>query len=468
MVDFSKPASTLRSTLNILCCLFFAIPFIAMIPYSPKKKVFTSLSFGTPGTALNIGASDVSTLVDGDTLLINPGSYQVGTISGIHKAIHIYAAPGTVIINANNGANVYEINTSSRFLLENWQFKNGTYRGLHLDGNVDSLTIRCSFRNYRDYVIIADGLTYAGTQATRNDGMEYQITSDSNSNSPVLHLANMQYNCNIHNCIIDSVIGTTNQMFEFLGYNVTVAFCTFTNINIGGTSHNSIIYAAGKWSIHNNTRVNFQGEDRLRSYTIDSSATNPRDTSLYYDNFAFNSVKYGGAEIQQLPADTNTNTGIPNIKCGEYYISNCTAGRLRNLDFPGGGSEFTLEQTYSHNNRLYNSFVVFPQTDIADTSTLNSVTKTVINDEAGVISKFDTARNTWSNTWTGGGLADSTIGLLTKYSKLINAGNTQTLFSTDIIGVVRPKLGAWDIGAAEFNFREYFIFTKPFSTKQLN
>lgn len=414
------------------------------------RLVFNKITYGTPGNSISITSSTIAGLSPGDTLQINPGTYTGFSMTGIHLQELQIMADG-VTVSWGGGFSGATISSSSLFTLKGIYFYNGSYKGLQLDGNVDSCTIIASFRNFRDVVFYTSGLTYDGTAATRNNALDLQLTTDSTFGASVMHFGNTFWESHIHNCHIDSVIGTPIQAIEFYsGWHVYIHDNIFTKINMGGTNHNSIIYAAGQWFIYNNVVLDFQGECRLRPYTMDSTGTHKRDTSLFYNNFAWNSAKYGQAELQQFDADTNTNTTLPNVKMGDVLVFNNTAGRLRDVDFPGGGCQFTLEGFKGH-GKIWNNAVVCPRTD-ADQSGLTAIVGTVINNAAGTLGRFDTSHNRFFLTFAASGLLDSTTGKISSTSPLVNAGVTVTgpgVPSIDADGRTRPQGAAWDIGRSE-------------------
>ncbi len=421
----------------------------------------TKVTTGTPGTDIVITSTTVAGLSDGDTLQINAGRYTGFSMTGVHKAIKIIGTGVTVDFNGSSAWAT--ITTCSLFSLYDIYFYHGNYRGLELAGNVDSCLIKVSFRNFRDYVLLTTGLTYAGTAATRNNALDIQITSDSSSGAPVMHFNNRLWNSYIQNGTIDSVFGNT-QTIEFTGGGATTSVgggvivrnITFTHCNKGGTNHNCLVYAAGEWEVYNITALDYQGDAvRLRPYTMDSSASHGIHTSVAYNIWGYGSDKYSICEIQHLPGDTTTNTNLPNIRTGYIWFFNCSGGRLRDglispqFEFTKGGCLMTLENSYrSVGNLIYNLAVVFPRTD-ADQSTVTSTMTAVINDAAGVISHYDTAGLRFYKTWSASGFTDSTTGAISSTSPLVNAGTPVSGYGLDAFGRTRPQGSSWDIGRIE-------------------
>jgi hypothetical protein len=221
---------------------------------------------------------------------------------------------------------------------------------------VDSCNFQdCNFYKVTDYVWYIDGTdgSYDGTSATRFNNVNFfydtvrsvgpavNVLSTNGSRSVTAY-------CTVRNCWFDSTYGTPSSCLSFTANCIgdTIDRNKFTNINLSGTDHNSVIYFQGWGVISNNLCNNRQGDFvRDRPYTVDSSATNQLpDTTYVYNNRDCSARKYAFIEMQHKVGDTSTNTNLPNTRTGILLCVNNTCLNTRTADYTpfinssGGGA----------------------------------------------------------------------------------------------------------------------------------
>ncbi len=218
-------------------------------------------------------------------------------------------------------------------------------------GTATGMFEKCRIDRSNDYQIYMHTATpYNGTLSTSFDNI--LIVNDTfrgcgNANTISTGGA-VTTNLWIHNCWVDSTYGATSTGFSFTDnvINGLIENNKFTNTNLGGTSHNALIYWQGWGTIRNNLSNNRQGDFiRCRPYWVDSSATNPTpDTTYVYNNRDCSARKYAFIEMQHKVGDTTTNTGLPNTRTGILLCLNNTCLNTRTADYTpfidasGGGA----------------------------------------------------------------------------------------------------------------------------------
>ena len=329
-----------------------------------------------------------------DTIFLNPGIYDYLLIKNHSSRIYIIGSDD-VIIDYNGGLGYSLLYNNVDLYIENITFRNGEYRGLHVEGECDGNVIKnLRFRNIQDVQMIFKGLPdYDGTEATRRDSIIIDGSAVDNCNYNSIALPNA-YNSVVKNCVIDSTTGTQGTAIEIsLGRDIDIFNNTFTNINLAGTVHNGVIVMSGEGRIFNNRCINYQGDFiRGRAYSIDRADAQDVGELLVYNNFVWNSRKYGFMEFQMFDT-TSTNTyGPGTVHSGRFKAYNNTAGRLRDIDYEKGGSMFSLYTFDRNDHEIKNNVVIFPRTD-APPANVNSQTTAIFNNISGTLHQVDTAKN---------------------------------------------------------------------------
>ncbi|MBK6610312.1 MAG: right-handed parallel beta-helix repeat-containing protein [Sphingobacteriales bacterium] len=329
-----------------------------------------------------------------DTIFLNPGIYDYLLIKNHSSRIYIIGSDD-VIIDYNGGLGYSLLYNNVDLYIENITFRNGEYRGLHVEGECDGNVIKnLRFRNIQDVQMIFKGLPdYDGTEATRRDSIIIDGIAVDNCNYNSIALPNA-YNSVVKNCVIDSTTGTQGTAIEIsLGRDIDIFNNTFTNINLAGTVHNGVIVMSGEGRIFNNRCINYQGDFiRGRAYSIDRADAQDVGELLVYNNFVWNSRKYGFMEFQMFDT-TSTNTyGPGTVHSGRFKAYNNTAGRLRDIDYEKGGSMFSLYTFDRNDHEIKNNVVIFPRTD-APPANVNSQTTAIFNNISGTLHQVDTAKN---------------------------------------------------------------------------
>lgn len=414
----------------------------------------------TKGNSITVGDGFGTLIIDdgfstyglstNDTIFIKPGIYDYMIVKNHNRRIYVMGNEGVIV--DYKGSNLYSLlynNVNLHF--ENITFRNGNYRGIHVSGECDGLVIKnIRFRDIPDVQLFFNELPeYDGTEATRRDSITIDGIQVDKCSYIAIHLTR-GYNSVIKNCVIDSTIGKQGMPIELtLCKNIEVFDNTFTNINIGGTVHNGVIVMSGEGRIYNNRCINYQGDFiRGRAYSIDRDNAQDIGDFLVYNNFVWNSTKYGFMELQMF-GDTSAAGvyGSGTVHSGRFKAYNNTAGRMRDLDYEHGGSMFSFYNFSRNDHEVKNNVVFFPRTDAAPDKVFSPLTS-IFNNISGTINQVDTARNFYYTSWSQ--LADSLYGNLLSTSELIDKGIEINEFYTDYLGTVRPQGTAWDIGCMEY------------------
>ncbi len=419
--------------------------------------VINTVSFGAH---ISVGSGSGELIIDnafetyglhtGDTIFINPGIYDYLIVKNHTSQINIIGVEN--VIFDYKGSTLYSLLYNNKNLhFENFTFRNGTYRGLHVEGECDGMVIKnIRFRNIPDVQLFFTDLPdYDGSDSTRRDNITIDgVQVDQCSyNSIVLPWG---FNSVIKNCVIDSTIGTQGvAMYLHYCKDIQVYDNTFTNINLGGTVHNGVIVMSGEGRIFNNNCINYQGDFiRGRAYSMDREGPQDVGELLVYNNFVWNSRKYGFMELQSFDDTSGVNVyGPGTVHSGRFKIYNNTAGRMRDLDYERGGSMFSLYTFARNDHEIKNNVVFFPRTD-APPEAVHSQTTAIFNMNGGSIDQVDTASNYYFTDWSQ--LADSVQGNLLSTSLLIDKGVSIPYFDRDYAGVTRPQGAAWDVGRMEY------------------
>lgn len=330
--------------------ILYIIIFVGFIGAMPKRPYYAAKVWVTTTGYLNLG--DIETvygLVGGDTLALTAGTATGMFLQNVNPTGQI------VVLGSDSGTYIngtIEVNSSNSLYFLKIKAHDVTGRWFFLEESKDNITIeKCRIDRSNDYQIYMHSATpYNGTLSTSFDNI--LIANDTfrgcgNANTISTGGA-VTTNLWIHDCWVDSTYGVTSTGFSFTDniINGLIENNKFTNINLGGTSHNSVIYWQGWGTIRNNLSNNRQGDFiRCRPYTVDSSATNPLpDTTYVYNNRDCSARKYAFIEMQHKVGDTTTNTNLPNTRTGILLCLNNTCLNTRTADYTpfldasGGGA----------------------------------------------------------------------------------------------------------------------------------
>lgn len=351
-------------------------------------------------------------------------------------------------------------------------------RGFNFDTNSDSCTLRNSrIQRCADYgIVMFSTVTYDGTNSfdnmsfiddtVRAIGNANAITTagGTNNNGPVLK------NPLFRRVWIDSTYGSTGSngiQLSNRAYNLLIENCKFTHTNLGATAHNSLMYFQGFGIIRNIYSLDRQGDlIRARPYWLDSSASHSTtDTSWVYNIIDVGARKYATYEVQHLPADTTTNTNLPNVRTGIMIVCYISTFNTRTSDYfsfspstGGGAGTNDIYQYYRFRPVMRNCLNVNAYLDTIAHCPCGDYTFNYMAHDgggskpSGFGAMGDTTGNKYSQSFVTMGIPDSLTARLILGSPAIDAGNDQYLYkiTTDFYGNPR-KVGAHsDDGAVEF------------------
>jgi poly(3-hydroxybutyrate) depolymerase len=294
-----------------------------------------------PGGCKVVWTSTPGSLVPCDTLKIKSGTYNYLYIANSRFDGDVYVLPSDSGVLFTGG---WTISNVKNIVFRDFKFKDIGGRALSIQNNTDSCVFeRFNMHNIGDYCINIDGsaAAYDGTAATRFDDLQFIDDSISKAGpaNVFTHINAVTKNLVIRRAVIDSTTGSGSCIaFTDKSINVLIEDSKFTNINIGGTQHNSVMFIKGSGTIRRNYGFSIYGDFiRARPLTFDSTAGHSTPDSLWiYNNRMVSSDKYAFAEMQQGLGDTTTNTSLPNTRTGVGIFLNNTAGNLRSRDYWGG------------------------------------------------------------------------------------------------------------------------------------
>lgn len=322
--------------------LYTILILISFIGAIPKSKTFVpqTIWVGSGSGYLNLGNIQTTySMVAGDTMRVKAGSYDGFFMNNSRFSDSVYFLGGDSGVYFNG---TMEVNNCKSIVFANLKGRDlSSGRWFDFEVNCDSITVRnCRIDRTVDYQVYLHG-------TGGNTFDDFIFKSDTfrgcgNANTLSTNGAKTK-NIYIGYCWVDSTYGVTSSGFSFTDniVNGMIENCKFTDINLGGTSHNAVVYWQGEGTIRNNLCLNRQGDFvRCRPYWVDSSASNPTpDTTYVYNNRDCGARKYAFIEMQHKVGDTTTNTDLPNTRTGILLCFNNTCLNTRTADYtPFGNS----------------------------------------------------------------------------------------------------------------------------------
>lgn len=439
---------------------------------TPRPWVPKTIWINTTGY-LNLGNIQTTySMVPGDTM-----RFTYGTADGFY--IENSRFTDSIFLIGSDSGTIFtgtgEFKNCKSFVVQKLRWRDFSGRGMYLNGNCDSFTVRnCRWDRGIDYFI-----QMFESGGNRFDNL--QFISDTFRGCGGSNVINTQgaksKNMTVHDCIFDSTYGApgspaccvslTDVADKYMIYNNR-----YTIINKGCTDHTSVNYLAGNGKFFNNYCFNRQGNfARFRSYWIDSSASHPTmDTTYCFNNRDVQASKYASFELQQFGFDTTTNTDLPNIRTGYFIgVNNTTLnGRTANYtpwgNATGGGSGQWDVYTVFRMDQIKNNACGRAYIDSIPNPLAPNVLFTFNRQfhdgggtrPAGFTGKFgDTSNNQYfevaanlSPNWTG---ADTLVMNIVSGAFVRGKGTNayRYLFNTGYRGNIIN--GAWPEGADEFN-----------------
>lgn len=445
---------------------------------------FAGVRYNIGGSGGFLNAANIQTaygMVAGDTLwVLKSATAYTGMFiqnSRFTDSVYVICSDSGVVFTGTVQIQNCKSIVFSRFFID-LAFAGGQ-RGFNFDTNCDSCTLRNSrIQRCADYGIVMFSTTTTGLNGSSFDNMSFiddtvraignanAITTNGgvSTNGPVLK------NPVFRRIWLDSTYGTTANGIHMgnVTYNGLVEYSKFTNTNLGGTAHNALIYFQGYATIRNIYSLNRQGDlIRARPYWLDSSASHPTtDTSWAYNIIDVSARKYATYEIQHLPADTTTNTNLPNVRCGTMIVCYVSTFNTRTSDYfsfspstGGGAGTNDIYQYYRFRQYMKDCIDINAYLDtIANCPCPGYTFNYMAHDGGGAKpSGFgamgDTTGNMYSQSFVTLGVPDSLTARLAAGSPAIDAGTDTYLYkvTTDFYGAPRKQGPHSDKGAVEFN-----------------
>lgn len=426
-------------------------------PLSQAKTVLV----GGSGGELNYPDAQVTLgLVPGDTIGIRAGTYRslsFAKLRGTAAAkIAIVNHGGVVKLtgacsgcssNLTDAVNVVFSGAGTPGIEYGFQFHDQPYRGLQLNGNVDSTSVEhCRFENVADYVVrINANMKYDGTAATILEGLKFSHLFVKNSGAAIdwgdyntaSDFIGVGRHIEIHDNIVDSSQQGTgfrlNKVFE-----VDIHHNTLTRMGLGLTStHPGTIMLRGDGRIHHNLIRNVWGV-ASRNFGCGLGRTGKVDV---YNNIFLGSRKYSSIEANSLASDTTSRASVPFVGNCDYRFFHNTMGNQKAADFYSAMVDvYTL---LGARCEIKNNLGFHIATDRPFEPARNYVYN-LLNPNPP-----DTARNLYRTNPSDLGLADTVDANLLPGSIAIDRGVVLDLVTDDFSGIRRPSGAAPDIGARE-------------------
>jgi hypothetical protein len=436
---------------------FFVVVLLFTSLLTHARKVLV----GGSGGYLNYSnATSALSLVPGDTIAIQPGTYSGFTFGNIRgtatQKIVIINNKGLVEITGSNASN---LNTCSNVILtgngakgieHGFYFHDINGRALQLDNTADSITISyAKFAKVSDYTIrINADKKYDGTEATLIENIRFLHLSFKKTGTPI-DWGNFAYGSDLTGCgrevevaycTIDSLSGgdgvRLNKVFD-----VNIHHNRFTNTGLSLTStHPGTFYLRGDGIVHHNFFQNVWGNG-VRSEGIGLNGTGELIIS---NNIFLGSRKYSAIEVQTHPNDVTT-SGTPSTNSCHYKIFNNTMGNQSARDYSAGMVDVysLLEGKCEIRNNL--GFNI--EKDKAHVTGKNYI----YNRQSPIATDVpDTSNNLYRRSFTQLGLEDTFDVYLQPNSLAIDKGMTLNAITDDFEGIQRPSGSKYDIGAREF------------------
>ncbi|HEY4147482.1 MAG TPA: PKD domain-containing protein [Chitinophagaceae bacterium] len=442
---------------------------IGFIPLFVALMAFNALPSAAQGKRVSVGTGSGSieyptaqatlNLQDGDTLVINGGTYQDMNIS------NITASPGKRIYVINNG--LVEITQSwgafNFSYLTNVTIEgDGTpgipygfyihdvgWRAMLIPGRLTS-TYLSYFRieNIPDYGIymIDTSLVYTGN----NSGLFYDLKflnfkiyniaqtpfqlGDWSHNYET-GLVSMIRKIEIAYCDIEQVPGNGEIIHLNKTVNANVHHNIILHTGMNDTRHTGIVYLRGNGDVHHNYISDHWGNAcRGQGFGLDSIGT-----INFYNNVVLNSNKYSAMECNSFDGDINNS---PYTRVCNYKMYNNTVGNAGPGDWQAHMAE--TYNAFGGTIEIKNNLGFNIQKGLPYDPTYNYIYYQLN------VTIPDTANNLYNASYVPLGLVNDSSCLLNVNSPAIDKGQNFGFITDDIDGVPRPQNGIFDIGAHEY------------------
>jgi Secretion system C-terminal sorting domain/PKD domain len=438
--------------------VYFAFLFLFFFTFSFSVRANTVV-IGTGSGALK--QNNMNGLNPGDTLAINPGSYNDGIFSHM-TGITIINHGGLVVFTSTvycaNNTSVNFVGTGAPGITYGFRFNVGSNNigSITLDGHIENST-------WSNMEFLNCGADAFGNQ-------NYQTTYDGvNDNTKRL------LNCKITNIHMDNCGAF---MANFRGQFINVIDkCEFSNIIIDHSKVVQImnVVAFYRSSIHHWTigqQVCGPPTD-AQGHTLDQGCfeiygspeiydcseigqnygwfmritqqglMGPQDSHVY-NNIRVGSTNYGFIDYRQ-DVTGYTITTPPYCRGGDMYIVNNTVGNMvttNNYLTPVVVAyNFAGQHMYVYNNLRFNSK---NQNGVPDSAN-------VVHYGSSADFLVESNDKYYANPITAGVLTDTINCFLKAGSPVIDKGMNVSFVTTDFGGISRPQGSAYDIGAREYD-----------------
>jgi hypothetical protein len=348
------------------------------IPLDPKTSPAIEASFendqlsadSIPKDAqiLNVGTGAGNLVIDGKTLnlggnilfQIKEGAYSAITLRNLHappgKRIYIKSRGLVKVKDVMSTDNLNNVTISGEDLPREkygFRFENIPYRAITMNGRLSGVVLKnISFKNVNNYVIAGEssngrGLAYRGTKETMTENFKIlncifdnvgtiafggSFNKDNAEDSGFFRDVEIAYNI-FQNSDAGNLCSFTNVQDFNIHHNVV------TDVNPRNNNHNGIFFMEGNGKFHHNKLRNYQG-NAIRMWLY--SRGNVPQTVEIYNNFCFNTRKYGAFELQAFERNiqpgktTFADAKIFNNTVGQMNTSKDWEGQILDLYNTGG------------------------------------------------------------------------------------------------------------------------------------
>ncbi|WP_231464656.1 hypothetical protein [Pedobacter sp. Leaf132] len=323
---------------------------------NPMPSTGTKPTFSLPeGNYIEIS------LTSGKTLdLSNYSNQKIKLKPGNYNSVYITGNKLKNIIIDANGVNleksVIELGSGDMVEIYGIKMYNNDSRVLRFDFGLNNFHLyNSTFINCGDYAFYcnrAKEVDYNGKDATANLGlkiinnvfdnfgniqMEGKLDKDINADRGLFKNPEIAFNTFKNNPSIGSAVVFENVENYDIHHNIV------ENLNSKNDNHNGIFYMQGSGKFHDNKLNNYQGNAiRMWLYTRGSTPY----TNEIFNNFCFNTRKYGGFELQGfdryiIPGKTTfANAKVYNNTVGRMNTSKDWEGQMLDLYNYGGTLEY--------------------------------------------------------------------------------------------------------------------------------